>query len=156
MNRRLHANRFRVVLCSAWVAEPRIRAALTTRNGVGGGAEHGPRKQFEHRESETKRRPLTRVTKESGNGVSLSECVDTLPRGSESRCSNFLQNSSCVHVASRYIAPMNTNQIIELVSNNIRRCLAARHNNSGFLRRCDYKEIREIVSYLRSLKGGRA
>jgi hypothetical protein len=51
---------------------------------------------------------------------------------------------------------MNTNQIIELVSNNIRRCLAARHNNSGFLRRCDYKEIREIVSYLRSLKGGRA
>ena len=51
---------------------------------------------------------------------------------------------------------MNTKQIIELVSNNVRRCLAARHNNNGFLRRCDYKELREIISYLRSLKGGRA
>jgi hypothetical protein len=47
---------------------------------------------------------------------------------------------------------MNTKQIIKLVSNNARRAFASRHHNNGFLRRCDYKEIKEIIQYLRSLK----
>jgi hypothetical protein len=50
---------------------------------------------------------------------------------------------------------MTKGQIIEMVKRNLRDCLSKRHNKTGGNRAADYRDIREIIAYLRSLSRNR-